>query len=66
MTIPPSALGRIDAEHRAPAGHAERVGGFAQAVGDEQQHLLAAAGDQRQLMIASATEAAKPDCLLVV
>ena len=49
VRIPPSALGRITVEHRAPAADPERVGGFAHAVRDQQQHLLAAAGDQRQL-----------------
>ena len=49
VTIPPSALGRITPSTGAPAADPERVGGFAQAVRDEQEHLLAAAGDQRQL-----------------
>ena len=48
MTIPPAAAGRITRQHGAPAVHAERVGGLAQAAGDEQQHLLAGARDQRQ------------------
>ena len=37
-----------DAQHGAPVAHAQRVGRFAQAQGDEQQHLLGCSRDQRQ------------------
>src|SRR6185312_9811655 len=36
-------------QHAAPAGDAERVGGFALRTGDQVQHLLSAARDQRHL-----------------
>ena len=48
VTIPPIAAGRITREYGAPAVHAERVGGLAQAAGDQQQHLLAGPRDQRK------------------
>ena len=61
---PAERAGQDDAEHGAPAADPERVGGFAQALGDEQQHLLGPRAISGSMMIASATEAGEPDCCL--
>ena len=58
---PARGAGRITPSTAAPAADAERVRGLAQAVWDEQQHLLARARDQRQHHDRQRDRAREPD-----